>query len=412
MKRITLYLILFTTILALLLPACSALSSTSPTPVPTPLLATPTAYLPTVTLTAIPSVSMAEAQQPGSEEITFQSGAFKIVGDLRLPEGIGPFPVVLFVHGSGMADRIYFGEYLPIMERMLRAGYATFAWDKPGTGESTGTIELNTLIQQRTQIILDAIDVLKARPDIDKGQIGLWGVSQAGYVMPYAISISDDIAFMICVSCPGVPGDDQMAYQDSAFALCGSVPEGMADRKASLLAELDQARTFDTYAGYLHYREVLQALIDIFPGSHETRPVLSEKSWQENRPVIIFSWNPVEGIKQTKIPVLAIFGDRDRYIDSLQGAYAYQKALEQTGNPESHVEIFPKAEHHVTPAETGCPEEKQRLDKQHWKSLGFESPSAVQEALLKDPYRAGLMGDPYVPGYLDLIEAWLKSLHQ
>jgi len=203
-----------------------------------------------------------------------------------------------------------------------------------------------------------------------------------------------------------------MAFQDTAFALCGSIPEGMADTKASLLAELDRARTFDTYAEYLHHREVLQDLIDITSVSHEPRPVLSEKVWLENAPVIIFSWNPVEVIKQIGIPVLAIFGDRDRYIDSLQGAYAYRKALEQTGNPKSRVEIFPEAEHHVTPANTGCPDEKRQWNEQYWKSLGYKTPGEAQEALRKDPYGAGLMGDPYVPGYLDLIEEWLKGLQR
>ncbi len=43
------------------------------------------------------------------EEITFQSGEFTIVGDLRTPSGTGPFPVILFVHGSGPADRTFFG---------------------------------------------------------------------------------------------------------------------------------------------------------------------------------------------------------------------------------------------------------------------------------------------------------------
>ena len=40
--------------------------------------------------------------QPGKvESITFQSGEFNIVGDLRLREARrGPFPVVLFVHGD------------------------------------------------------------------------------------------------------------------------------------------------------------------------------------------------------------------------------------------------------------------------------------------------------------------------
>jgi dipeptidyl aminopeptidase/acylaminoacyl peptidase len=90
------------------------------------------------------------------EEITFQSGEFTLVGDLRTPAGRGPFPVVLFVHGSGDADRTMFGLYLPVMERMLRAGYAVFSWDKPGYGKSTGQLSNTHVYHQQAQIVLDA----------------------------------------------------------------------------------------------------------------------------------------------------------------------------------------------------------------------------------------------------------------
>ena len=79
--------------------------------------------------------------QQSVEEITFHSGPFTVVGDLQFPAGAGPFPVVVFVHGDGPNSRTSGVTYPPIMERMLRAGYATFAWDKPGTGESTGEID-------------------------------------------------------------------------------------------------------------------------------------------------------------------------------------------------------------------------------------------------------------------------------
>ena len=73
------------------------------------------------------------------EEITFQSGESSLVGELRTPAGVGPFPLVIFVHGDApTANRTMFGMYLPIMERMLHAGYAVFSWDNPGAGESTG----------------------------------------------------------------------------------------------------------------------------------------------------------------------------------------------------------------------------------------------------------------------------------
>jgi uncharacterized protein len=110
------------------------------------------------------------------EEITFQSGEFNIVGDLRTPTGTGPFPVVLFVHGDTPgANRTFFGMYLPIMERMLQAGYAVFSWDNPGAGESTGTTDCQQITQQQAQIVMDAIEVMKAYPGIDPERIGLWG---------------------------------------------------------------------------------------------------------------------------------------------------------------------------------------------------------------------------------------------
>src|SRR5512136_341536 len=62
------------------------------------------------------TTSTAQPQPARVEEITFQSGEFTLVGDLQLPEGTGPFPVVLFIHGDGEADRTEGVYFLPIME--------------------------------------------------------------------------------------------------------------------------------------------------------------------------------------------------------------------------------------------------------------------------------------------------------
>ena len=358
--------------------------------------------------------SPAPTSQPaGTEEITFKSGAFTIVGDLRTPGGPGPHPVVLFVHGSGPADRTGSGNYLPVMERMLQAGYATFAWDKPGTGESTGRLEDGDVQSQRAQILLDAIEVIKARPGIDPGQIGLWGISQAGYVMPRVLARSKDIAFMICVSCPGMSGYDQMAFQVTALALCDKVAEEKAEQKTHLLAELDRARTYEAYEEYLHYREVLATLAGLTSAPIERWPVLSEEAWQKSAPDQEALWNPIEVIEQVTIPILAIFGDRDRQIDPLQGAYAYRQALQQIGNAKSRVEVFAEANHGIAVSETGCPDEDLQRFEQYVKTLGYASISKAQEAVLKDPYKPGLISDPpFAPGFLDLMEEWLRDLRR
>jgi pimeloyl-ACP methyl ester carboxylesterase len=382
MKQRLMSLIVSATLLALMVTACS-----SPTPT---------------------------SQPPGTEEITFKSGSFSVVGDLRTPGGRrGPYPVVLFVHGSGPADRTGAGSYLPVMERILQAGYATFSWDKPGTGESTGRLDDRHVQSQRAQILLDAIEVMKAHADIDPRQIGLWGISQAGYVMPRVLAQSEDIAFMICVSCAGMSGSDQMAFQVTALALCDGVPEEKADEKTRLLAELDTARAYETYEEYMHYREVLAALAKLESAPIEKWPLLSEDTWQKCDPDLEAHWNPVGLIEQVRIPVLAIFGDRDRQIDPLQGAHAYRQALGQAGNPKSRVTLFPRANHGIAVSDTGCPGEDGQRFEQYVKTLGYGSISEAQEAILKDPYKPGSLGDPpFAPGYLNLIEEWLRDLRR
>jgi pimeloyl-ACP methyl ester carboxylesterase len=368
------------------------------------------------TILALLLAACARQPQPARvEEITFQSGEFTIVGELRTPEGTGPFPVVLFVHGSGPADRTGEGSYPPIIERMLRAGYATFSWDKPGTGESTGELREPTLRHQRAQIVLDAVEVMKVRGDIDSQRIGLWGISQAGYVMPLALMQSEDIAFMICISCPGMSGTDQTTYQNMAMALCTGTPKGQADRRTELLAELEAARTYKTYGEYVHYHEVIEALF----GTAVQAPqgygfgVVPEKAWLANDSENEHWWNPIEVIEQTEIPVLAIFGDKDPQMDPIQGAYAYRKAVEQAGNPLSRVDLFPKANHGIVTSETGCPADDLHWIEQYVKTLGYDSLSEAQGALREDPYNPKVLSVyPYAPEYLDLIEEWLTNLPQ
>jgi len=354
------------------------------------------------------------------EELTFQSGEFEVVGDLRLPAGSGPFPVVLFVHGSGPADRIgALGLYLPIMERMLQAGFATFAWDKPGTGESTPELDESdpNLRHQRAQILLDAIELMKSRPDIDPIRIGVWGASQAGYVIPIALTQTEDIAFVICVSCPGESGIDQTGYQAMAFGLCEDMPKEKLAERDRLLKELDQNRSYETYDGYQAYRKSMADLAALVPVSLESWPVTPEEDWLSNPIEDEGVWNPVPVFSQVRIPVLAIFGDQDRQGDPLQAAYAYRKALSETGNPRNRVEVFPNANHDLVISKTGCPDEVEKTFILFFLKFAIThgvtpSQEKIVAFISRDPYKPGLLASaPFAPGYLDLMENWLKDLY-
>jgi len=324
-------------------------------------------------------------RQPTIEEIVFHSGPFMLVGDLRTPEGSGPHPVVVFVHGDGPNNRTSGVTYPPIMERMLRVGYATFAWDKPGTGESTGRIDRSRLIEQRTQIVLDAIAVLQARLDIDAEQIGLWGISQAGYVMPRVLSTSNDIAFMIAVSCPGEAGVEQGAYLITAQARCAGLPAEDAERVEYLIGAASRARTYDEYVRYrapLADYPALRAVAEL-GFNIGVRP---EGDWHEDDLEGDYYWDPMEIIERTTIPVLAFFGEKDTQADPIQGAQAYRAALERAGNTNFRVELIAGADHNIIISETGCLEERRRRSRRAWTD--------------------------YAPEYLDTLEQWLRELRR
>jgi uncharacterized protein len=365
------------------------LGACAPQPAPTvPLPTSAAGRLPTRVLvpspTASPEPAVAAQPRPATiEEVAFQSGSFHLAGDLRLPAGTGPFPAILIVHGSGPADRTDGGSYLPVFERMQQAGYAVYSWDKPGSGESTGRLDDAHVITQRAQILLDAIKVVKARPDIDPGKVGLAGISQAGYVMPRALMLSQDIAFMVCISCPGMSGVDQTTYQAMAQRTCDGVPEANAGRLPALMAELDVARTYESYDQYLRYREAVRALAAIGHASRHVSifGVVPEAAWEANDPEIERWWNPMEAVRHSAIPILAFFGTRDTQMDPIQGAYAYRQALAEAGNPLSGVVLIQGANHGMTLAKTGCIDEE-----------------------------TGGAGYTIAPEFLPTLEEWLRGL--
>jgi pimeloyl-ACP methyl ester carboxylesterase len=323
-----------------------------------------------------------QAQQ-SVEEIAFQSGSFHLVGDLQLPDSRGVHPVVVFVHGDGPNNRTSGVTYPPIMARMLRAGYATFAWDKPGTGESTGRIDRQHLMEQRAQIVLDAIAVLQSRSDIDANRIGLWGISQAGYVMPLVVDRSEDVAFVIAVSCPGEPGVEQGAYLLTAQARCQGLPAAAAEQLEYHLGAVEWATTYEEY---VRHKTALQA----YPAftSLESQGIFvgvrAETEWHVPNLAGEYFFDPMDIVQRTTIPVLAVFGEKDTQADPIQGRDAYRAALEQGGHTHSRVELIPGVDHNIIISETGCLEERRTRSRSGWSN--------------------------YAPAYLDLVEEWLRTL--
>jgi pimeloyl-ACP methyl ester carboxylesterase len=314
------------------------------------------------------------------EEIRFEFGHFQIVGDLHIPYPDKQQPAIIFVHGDGPASRRASRAPNQIMSHFLDIGFACLFYDKPGYGESTGKFTRGKLFEERSSILVEAVRVLKNHPSINPKQIGLWGISQAGWVMPKAIAKTKDIAFMIAISCAGIDGVEQSAYLVEKQILCNGYDEEEAKKARQHYRQRAHAKTYEEYLEAAEYLD--------------KNPVISSMGWGGIEPEDQFSprtpfnegfFNPIPLIEKMTIPVLAIYGEKDTQVDPFQAYEAYKKALKKGGNPLNHVEIFPEADHGIFLSKTGCIKEQ----RERWRSGNSRG---------------------YAPGYIELMQNWMETL--
>lgn len=107
----------------------------------------------------------------------FQSGGVRCAATLHLPEGAGPFPAILMVHGwGGVQDALT----LPFYGPFNAAGFAVMTFDYVGWGESEGTPRNVINPWHRERDVESALQHLREQPQIDPRRIVLWGTSFGG----------------------------------------------------------------------------------------------------------------------------------------------------------------------------------------------------------------------------------------
>jgi pimeloyl-ACP methyl ester carboxylesterase len=283
------------------------------------------------------------SQEASVEEVRFRSGRFRVVGDLRMPAGEGPHPAIIMVHGDGAATRNGAAQFGPMIEIFLRNGYSVFSWDKPGSGESTGELDGGRKITERTQILADAIDVLVEHPQIDPDRIGLWGISQAGWVMPKALKSTDHVAFMIVVSGGAEDGFEQGGYMVGRKVLGASASEEQAALVETYRPQAHKAATYEEYLEAMEILMEIPALLELMD-----LEITKESKWKPISRDEDGFYDPMEDIERTNIPILVFFGARDLIVDPVQGAEAYEAAFQAASNPNGQIVVLPNSAHVFT----------------------------------------------------------------
>ncbi|KZN61963.1 hypothetical protein N473_20690 [Pseudoalteromonas luteoviolacea CPMOR-1] len=259
---------------------------------------------------------------------TFDSQNHQLSGRLYKPKHHTiSDPIVIMVHGDGAMDRTAKSYYLPIIHALAEKNIATFSWDKPGVGRSTGHW-LSQSMDDRASEVRDAINYLYSA-GYQHNQVGLLGFSQASWV--FANLYHDTrVEFMVLV---GGAANWLAQSQYSMWVRLVEAEKISIDDEAALLRinQLSAEEYKLIKAGYDHY---LAALLHQDPFMPE--PIGDEARFnfvQKNIDSDVF-----EGFRQLNLPMLAIYGDSDVHVDIEHSQTEFAYAFENTKQPKSSLE--------------------------------------------------------------------------
>jgi uncharacterized protein len=153
------------------------------------------------------------------ETITLQASDARLRGTVYRPRGPSETrrPAILVLHGSGPTKR---GGYHLIARRFAERGFVVLNVDKRGVGGSGGRYlgdDLGTgVIEWRALDARSALAYLGTRADVDTARIGVFAISQGGWVVPLVLAGDTPARFGIIFSGVAVSSAEEGRWSDWA----------------------------------------------------------------------------------------------------------------------------------------------------------------------------------------------------
>ena len=233
-------------------------------------------------------------------------------------------------------------------------------------------------MRDRAVEALAAVKFLQSRKDLRPDAIGFWGTSQAGWVMPLAASMSDDVAFIISMS--GAISWErqhyfhmQQVWRQKGFSQ-EKIRQGIEE---CLKAESVVLRKAETYESYLKR----------FPetcASYQYDAISTPERWGFDKKNL--DADARLALRRTRCPVLAIFGENDAHVDVHESMKTYEEESAAAGNDDVTIRLFPNADHILVTSKAVIP-------KNVWSGI-----------------KLALWGrSAFAPEYIDTMIEWLET---
>ena len=313
---------------------------------------------------------LAEREATRDLEVEFSNGPVVLRGTLTLPAGPPPHPALVLVHGSNALTRDVFG---PWSRYFAGLGFAVLGYDKRGTGHSTGDWK-QADFPALAGDVLAGVRLLAARNDIRADRIGLWGASQAGWIMPLvAAQAPREFAFLVVHAGSGTTvREEGILYLENELRMSG-LPE------AAIAIGLGYQQLDDSVTKGLRRWDALQQYYQAHRAEADWLwPPRPADDWFRAYYRTLMDFDPVPSWKRVRCPVLLFFGELDANVPPDESWPPIERALREGGNRKVTQLVLPKANHLFLEARTGSRDEYPGLSR-------------------------------FVPGYFDRMAQWLRA---
>ncbi|MBC7300134.1 MAG: alpha/beta fold hydrolase [Nocardia sp.] len=257
------------------------------------------ALLTTVIAAIVVGAPLAHADDIATTDITFiRSDATTTGATVHAPAGATGRPGVVLVHGSGTSNS---PQYAQVATALAREGIVALRYDKRTEDYTPAHRDYSLLADDA----LAGVAALRSRPEVDPSKVGIWGLSEGGWVAPLAASRSADAAFLITIGAnSGVPAAQQTWANETRFEAAG----------------------------------VRGSMVDVL-GRNGIRVMAGAGLFAQA------DYDPLPVLARIEQPVLGIWGEQDRLTppgDSLRG---FQEVFDRTGKTNYTLRTLPNAQH-------------------------------------------------------------------